>query len=626
MDASPAVRRLLLLAALLVVVPAEARQRPAVVRDAPPPHDQFSAAEPAAVRTVHLALDLTIDFDQHKIRGSATHTIRNFSATTRFIVDTRDLQIHAVAIDGAPATWSLGTSTRAGQPLRIDITPATRAVRIDYETDPASEALTWLNSLQTTGGVAPFLFTFNQPDHARDWIPLQDTPGVRMPYNATIRVPPGLLALMSARNPVEPSGDGVYHLQMPYSVPSYLIALAVGRLEFHPLSERTGFYAEPEFVDDALWNLQYVPEMLEIAESMMGPYPFDRYDVLLAPPGYRGGMENPMLNFLNVLGAVQGDRESPPVPTELVAHELAHSWAGDLVTCATWSDTWLNEGFATYYAKRILEQMMGPERSEIGFYWDRQFYEDYMLRSDLRLTVLHREFLPTDSPSIFSPTTYNKGSIFLKMLEDRMGRDAFDSFMRSYFRRFALHWVDERAFLDELRKSPAIDDSLLLEEWIYGNRLPSNVTAPTRSALWDLVGVQATRFRSGTPASSLDTHGWRSFELSLFLWRITDVIPQRMAELDAAFGLSAMKSPSIHWFLGVATTLYGPAMPTFERYLLLGGPNVVPVYQRLAQSATGRAYALAIYERARPRYAPGTQIQVDLILGVQPTAQLRDAA
>lgn len=611
---------LLLLIIALATASADARQRPVHRPDHPPPHDIFSAAETAEIRTSHLALDLEVDFDALRLRGSATHTIINLHDTRRFIVDTRGLEIEAVTIDGNPTEWSLASSSAVGRPLTIDIEPWTRTVRIDYETTTTSDGLHWLTARQTTAGIAPFLYTFGQPDHTREWIPLQDTPGVRMTYEATIRVPPGLYALMSARNPIEPIESGIYHFEMPYPIPPYLIALAVGHLEFHPFDDRTGVYAEPDFVEEALWDLQYVPEMLDVAERLMGPYPFERYDVLLLPPGYpAGGMENPMLNFLNVAGVVSGNRESPPVPHNVMAHEIAHSWAGDSVTCATWSDTWLNEGFATYYANRILEEMMGHERAEIGFYWDRLNYESFVANTkrDPGITVLHRQFSPGDSLSIFNPTNYNKGSLFLEMLENRMGRDAFDTFIRSYFQRYAMDWVDDHAFLAHLSSSPAFDSSLQVEEWVYGKGMPSNVTAPTRSSLWDRVGVEADRFRAGVAASGLDTSDWTSFELSLFLWQITDVVPQRMAELDAAFGLSAMKSPSIHWFLGVATTLYDPGMPMLERFLLLGSWNILPVYQRLAQTAEARIWALELYNYARPRYVPGIRQYLDLLFEFQ---------
>jgi leukotriene-A4 hydrolase len=610
---------------LLALAPgAEARHRSVRSRgprDQGPaaPLDQFSSSQPQLVRSTHLDLDLTVDFAAKRIRGAVTHTIEQLSPADRFIVDTRDLEITGVFVDGARAQWSLGSTTALGRPLTINITPSSKRVRIEYQTISGSEALYWLEPAQTIGGISPFLFTFAQPDSAREWIPLQDTPGVRTTYNATVRVPPGLLALMSAKNATEIDPDGVYEIDMPYSVPSYLIALAVGRLEFRSFSDRTGFYAEPELVADAQWDMQYLPEMFGAAERVMGPYPFARYDVLVMPPAFvAGGMENPMLNFLAQGNVVPANGEVPPSPSDALAHELAHSWAGDSTTCATWSDTWLNEGFATYYSRRILGEMLGEERGELGFYFDRQNYESYAAQPGVndRYKTLHRQFVVNESLSIFNPTNYSKGSIFLKALEDGLGRERFDTILRSYFHRYTSRWADERAFIDEFAQWGTDLSTLKVDEWIYTGTLPSNLTAPTHSALWDRIGVEAQRFRAGTAVADLDRTGWTHLHLALFLWQITDAIKPRMEELDAVLGLSSMKTPSMHWLLAVADTRYAPGLPMLERFMEVGGPNVLAIYQRLAQTAAGRTWGREIYQRVKPHYDPNTRANVERILGL----------
>lgn len=618
-------RSLALFLVLLALAPiGEARQRSVRSkgpRDQGPaaPLDAFSSSQPQVVRSTHLDLDLTVDFAAKRIRGSVTHTIEQLAPANRFIVDTRDLEISGVFVDGARAQWSLGSTTALGRPLTITINPSSKRVRIEYQTIPGSAALYWLEPPQTIGGVSPFFFTFAQPDHAREWIPVQDTPGVRTTYNATVRVPQGLLALMSARNVTEVDPDGVYEIDMPYSIPSYLIALAVGRLEFRSFSDRTGFYAEPELVADALWDMQYLPEMLDAAERVMGPYPFARYDVLVMPPAFvAGGMENPMLNFLAQGGVVPANGEVPPTPPDVLAHELAHSWAGDATTCATWSDTWLNEGFATYYAKRILAEMMGEERGELGFYWERQNYESYAAQNGVldRFKTLHRQFVVNERLSIFNPTNYSKGAIFLKTLEDGLGRERFDFIMRSYFHRYAFRWADERAFIDEFAQWNADLSALKVEEWVYGSTLPSNVTAPTHSAFWDRIGVEAQRYRAGTAVADLDRRGWTHLHLALFLWQITDAIKPRMEELDAVLKLSSMKTPSMHWLLAVADTRYEPGLPMLERFMEVGGSNVVGIYQRLAQTTAGRNWGREIYQRVKVHYDANTRSNVERILGL----------
>lgn len=618
-------RWLALALVLLALVPdVEARQR-SVRSGSPrdqgpaPPVDQFSASQPQLVRSTHLDLDLTVDFAARRIRGSVTHTLEHLAPADRFIVDTRYLEISRVTVDGAPAPWSLGQPTARGRALSINITPSAKRVRIEYQTDPASRAVTWLEPPQTIGGVSPFMFTLTQPDLGREWIPLQDTPGVRTTYSATVRVPQGLLAVMSASNVGAVDLDGVYEIDMPYAIPSYLIALAVGRLEFHPFSDRTGFYAEPELVADSAWDMQYLPEMLAAAERIMGPYPFARYDVLVMPPAFgAGGMEHPMLNFLAQAGVVPANGEISPTPPDVLAHELAHSWAGDATTCATWSDTWLNEGFATYYSKRILGEMMGEERAELGFYWERQNYESYAAMNGVTppFKTLHRQFGPSENLSIFNPTNYSKGSIFLEALETHLGRERFDHILRSYFHRYSFRWADERAFIDELTRWGVDLSALQVEEWIYSSTLPSNVTAPTRSALWDRIGVEAQRYRAGTPVANLDRTGWTHLHLALFLWQITDAIKPRMAELDTVLGLSGMKTPSMHWLLPVAETRYAPGLPMLERYMQVGGSNVVAIYQRLAQTTAGRNWGREIYQRVKVHYDANMRANVEQILGL----------
>jgi aminopeptidase N len=630
----PRARHLLFLV-LLVTLTLGARSRPVTHPSQPvdaPPRDVFSVARPTEIRTTHLALDLDVDFDTRTIRGTATHTITHFTSATTFVLDVHDLDISGVTIDGANAEWQIEPGNAEGDALVVAVHPTTRTVRIDYETRPSSDALYWLTPLQTTGGVAPFLYTLTEPVYARSWIPVQDTPGVRATWEATVSVPPELLALMSAPNPTTTNPGGKYTFAMTTKVPAYLIGLAVGRLEFHPVGARTGFYAEPELAEAAAHDLQFLPEMFDAAEQIIAPYPWQRYDLLLAPPGFLvGGMEYPQLNFINSASVVSGNNDPVVPPSALLAHELAHTWAGDLMTCATWGDTWLNEGFATYLENRILEEMRGAERAEYAFFSDRRTYESYMRQvgEDDAATALHREFAAGDVPDVFTPAAYEKGGLFLKTLEDRLGRDAFDPFLRYYLERYDLHWVDDRAFLDALRTTalagqPELEQEIGVDAWLYGTGLPSSVTAPTTSALWNRVVAEASAFRAGTPASSLNTNGWTSLELTLFLGMVSDLVPQRMQQLDTAFGMSQKRTASLNWWVPVALTRYTPAAASFDRFMMNGSWSVATVYDWLSRTPADRAYALSIYQRARPHYVPELQQRVDDILGYE--ASLRRAA
>src|SRR4051794_5824957 len=319
----------------------------------------FSRPDEASIK--HLALDLTVDFDRQQLSGTARLDLDNRGAR-ELVLDTNGLTVAKVTADGAPAAFTLGDPVKyLGQALTIGITAETKSVSIDYTTSPDAAAVQWLSPEQTAGGKHPFLFTQSQAILARTWVPCQDSPGVRMTYEATVRVPRGLLAVMSAENPTETSADGVYRFRMPQPIPSYLLALSVGDLAFRPLGRNSGVYAEKPVVEAAAYELADTQKMIDAAEQLYGPYRWGQYDILVLPPSFPfGGMENPRLTFATPT-ILAGDRSL----VSLVAHELAHSWSGNLVTNATWNDFWLNEGFTVYFERRIMEAVYGRDYSEM---------------------------------------------------------------------------------------------------------------------------------------------------------------------------------------------------------------------------------------------------------------------
>ena len=596
-----------------------ARQRvvphPTTPPPAPKPADVFTFSNTNEVTTKHLALDLTVDFAQRRLSGSATLTLNNFARTNRLILDAEGLSIARVRLDGATDVVPvLGPSTQHGRSLTIPITPETRTVTIDYSTSPAATGLYWNSAAQSFGRQQPYLYSLSQPIGARSWIPIQDTPSMRLTYEATLRVPAGMLALMSAENPQQVNDSGVYTFKMTRDIPPYLVALAVARLEFHPFDERTGVYAEPELMPAAIEELAYLPDLLDAATAMLGPHPFNRHDLLLMPPTFvAGGMEHPLLNFINPSVAT-GNHPQPLQPSLLIAHELAHSWSGDATTTGSWEDTWLNEGITSYLAVRFLEMLSGPERSEHQFFVDRLNIEGFVREAPPTQTLLHRPMGFTNFPqSNFGTASYVKGEMFLQMLEANLGRGRFDALLRTYFTRFAFTWVDDDTFLAFLRDHDVPVADLRVNEWIYNAGLPSNIAAPSTSAIYQRVQTQVQRFAAGTPFAQIDRTNWKEIEIDLFLQLAP--ITNRMAEIDAVLNLSSRNLPPLRWMqVGIAAR-YEPIYAGVERVLLRGGTNstIVALYNALA----GRGdldRARAIFAVARERYDPSVQAQVLALL------------
>lgn len=608
----------LLLSVVTVLFLVNARGR-AVRHPSPldvPPRDVFTFSEPWNVRVHHLALDLTVDFARTRLSGTATLDIENLTGTRMLVLDTEQLTVTRVTRDGGtPATFTVGASNDWGAPLRIAIEPTTRSVTVEYITSSAASGLHWNTAAQSFGRVQPYLYTQNEPVSARSWIPTQDTPTVRTTYEATVRVPQGLLALMSAGdNPRAANGTGIYEFSMTQTIPAYLIALAVGRLQHHAFDERLGVYAEPELLEDAAWELQYLPAMMAAAERILGPHPFPRHDVLLMPPTYVvGGMEHPMLNFVSPFGTINQNHPANPEPRNLIAHELAHSWAGDATTLASWYDVWLNEGITSYLTQRIIEEMGYPERAEYQFYADRLGYESYARTVlDPSVTSMHRAL--ADPGLGFSTTSYVKGGLFLKTLEDLLGRTTLDRFLRDYFRSFSFRWVDDRTFLSRLTATlgRVPDASLRINEWIYGTLLPSNVTAPTSAAVVTRMRTHVDAFNAGTPMAALDPRSWSDFELDLFLNGVDQLkAGTRLAEIDTALGLSFRTAPPLAWLRLAINARYTPADAAVERMLLRGGPNgtITALYSWLIP--VNRSRAQQIFNVARDRYHPSVAAAVE---------------
>ena len=596
------------------------------------PTDPHSYAGSSPVRAHHLALDLRVDFDSRTLAGSATWHLTPAEAATEVVFDTRDLAIENVEhlrVDGSvhPAEFSLDApDPTLGQALRVALSAETAAVRIHYRTAPTAAALQWLLPSQTAG-IQPFLFTQSQAILARTWLPCQDSPGIRFTYEARVRVPAHLLALMSAENPQQLNANGEYHFRMSQPIPAYLMALAVGDLAFAPLSNRTGIYAEPATLPMANHEFADLEHMVAAAEELYGPYRWERYDLLVLPPSFPfGGMENPRLTFVTPT-ILAGDRSL----TSLVAHELAHSWSGNLVTNATWDDFWLNEGFTVYFERRIMEHLYGREYADMLQVLGRAalhhtIAEIGVANSD---THLHLALAGRDPDEGLTEIAYEKGCSLLLTLESLIGRLRLDTFIKEYFARFSFRAMDTATFLHYLRaelldQEPGLEDRLQLAAWVDGPGLPPNAPAVT-SRRFELVDAALARLKSGTPIGTFraDTAEWSSHEWVHFLHGLPPTLPAgQLAELDAAFQFTNSGNSEIlaAWFPHTLRAEYEAATPALENFLRHVGRRkfLVPLYRALLAQPDGVARARAIYKEARPNYHSVATGTLDALLAVRP--------
>jgi leukotriene-A4 hydrolase len=606
--------------------------------------DYHSFANIEQFSVTRLELDLRVDSAARVLRGVVALQVKRLDpGATQLILDTRDLTVTEVSekAQGVLGATSKTETTWVGRPfhferkdpilgqaLVIELPPSkksTEFIRIDYETSPTAPGLQWVAANETAGRRQPFLFTQSEPIGTRSWIPLQDTPQVRVTYTATIHTSSDVLAVMSAKSDAGGTDrsvkrNGEYAFIMPDAVPPHSIALAVGDLAFKATGPRTGVYADRSVIKAAAVEFADAESMIETAEKLLGPYRWDRYDVLVMPPSFpAGGMGNPRLAFVTPT-VIVGDKSLVSV----IARELGSSWSGNLVTNATWRDLWLNEGFSDYLESRIMNAVYGEGREMmervLGL---RSLREEFatLTPKDQWLAVDLRDRDPEEA---FSSVPDEKGRLFLTFLDARFGRERFDAFLRGYFDHFSFKSVTSEQFVSYLQENlldrfPGIVTRDQVMAWTFGPGIPPDAVLPSTDAF---AGVDAARtaWAGGkVAAKKLESRGWVAQQWVYFL----DGMPPQLttaqvAELDQAFGFARSANAEIaqSWFVLAIRHQYQPSDVRLEQYLKTIGRRklIAPMYREMMKTSAGATQARRVYALARPHYHPSATAAIDAIV------------
>ena len=589
--------------------------------------DYHSFANTGEVVVTHVTLNLDIDFDKQSIHGNNWLFFqRKDEQVKQIILDTRDLAILNVNTKNgqelSPLKWSWGQKDKLlGQALIIELPENDKQpIIIEYKTSPSATGLQWLTPEQTSGKKHPFLYSQSEAIHARSWIPLQDSPKVRQTYSAKVKINRKLRAVMSANNDPEATTKfSSFSFNMPQAIPSYLIALAVGNLEYRPISHRSGVWAEPSVIIKATQEFEDTEKMIQAGEALYGKYAWGTYDLLILPPSFPfGGMENPRLSFITPT-VIAGDKSL----VSLIAHELAHSWSGNLVTNASWRDLWLNEGFTTYFESRITEAVKGLSVKNMEAVLSYQSLIAEMAELSEKDQKLALDLRGQDPDDAFTDVPYDKGRMMLDWLESKFGRARFDYFVKNYFNHFAFQSITTENFieyLDEnlLKKYPNTVTMSEVKQWIYQAGIPDSAIIPTTDLFKKIDTVTVQWLNNRISVQQLPTKNWSTQEWLYFLNNMPKKFKSsRMQELDKAFNLSNSHNSEIAhiWFLLSIKYNYQVAFDNMREYLIEIGRRklIVPLYKELAKTSKNKQWAKEVYQLARSGYHSLAQVTIDKI-------------
>ena len=610
---------LVFLLPLALLFSCKQKQDPAITGNTDP-HSHLNLSGPIVT---HLDLQLQVDFKKELLIGKASWIIKNEGQSTAIIFDDAGLNIAKVTLgeNEKETTFEVGKSIKfIGSALKVTITKETKIVNIYYSTDKNAAALQWLNPQQTAGKKYPYLFTQSESIAARSWIPCQDSPGIRFTYNATVTVPKDLLALMSAENPQAKNNTGVYKFKQTHPIASYMLALAVGNIVFKAVDDRTGIYTEPSLLDKASYEFADLSKMVHTAEKLYGAYRWGRYDLLVLPPSFPfGGMENPNLSFITPT-IMAGDRSL----VSIICHELAHSWSGNLVTNATWDDFWLNEGFTIYFERRIDEEIYGKKEAEAQDVFGKQALEATVkeMGDTNPDTHLKTNYKDRDPDEATNDIAYEKGYFFLRAIENAVGRQKFDVFLKSWFDGHAFQSVTTEQFLAYLnehliRGNVELEKKIRIKDWVYGPGIPSNIVH-VESSRFKNIDVLISAWKQNRNLSGFKDEIVTSNEKRYFITQLPSKLSTaEMAAIDKEFNFTGSNNTDVQlaWYTLAIRNNYAAADARIKTYLMENGRtwHIVPLYKEMM--LLGKASkAREIYKEAKPNYHPVTSKTLEKVL------------
>ncbi|KAJ9199973.1 hypothetical protein DTO164E3_4430 [Paecilomyces variotii] len=591
-----------------------------------PPRDPNTLSNYNNWLSTHITANFDILFDQKKVAGNVVHQLksRTNSESREIIFDTSYLEIGDVKVDGEPAKWELLPALGPyGNGLKIELAKGVELnksveVGISVKTTEKCTALQWLTPAQTSNGRHPYMFSQCQAIHARSIFPCQDTPDVKATIEFNITSPYPVIASglpVGQPVPADKPGHQKYQFKQNVPIPSYLFALASGDIAEARIGPRSVVATSPDKLDECKWELEADTEkFINAIEKIVYPYAWGEYNVLVLPPSFPyGGMENPIFTFATP-SIISKDREN----IDVIAHELAHSWSGNLVTNASWEHFWLNEGWTVYLERRILAALHGEKyrhfSSIIG--WKALTDSVNHFGSDHEFTKLVVDLKGKDPDDAFSSIPYEKGFNFLFHLENLVGKPKFDKFIPHYFTLFKEKSVDSyefkatilEFFANDAEASKLLND-LDWDSWFYSPGLPPKPDFDT--TLVDVAYKLAEKWKdeSFEPKES-DVKDLMANQVVVFLDQILQfekpLSPSQSKRMGEAYGFAKSENievTNLYFQVGLKAGDESVVEPTRSLLGRIGRMKFVrPLYRNLAKF--NRDIAIQTFEGLKDFYHP----------------------